>query len=76
MRWPFRPKRPYCDVRAFRDTKSGTLTLRLQGDVGVPSGWEQPILTVGVQLNAALDEKTATQLRDQLLDLLAGPHDQ
>jgi hypothetical protein len=71
MRWPFRPKRPYCDVRAFRDTKSGTLTLRLQGDVGVPSGWEQPILTVGVQLNAALDENSARQLRDQLVDLVA-----
>jgi hypothetical protein len=52
MLWPFRPKRPDCDVRAFRDPNSGRLTLRLQGDVGLPLKWEQPILTLEVKLDA------------------------
>jgi hypothetical protein len=67
----FSPKQPECDVRAFQDTKSGKLTLRLQGDVGVPSSWEVPILTLDVRLDAPMTEEVATLLRDQLVHLLA-----
>jgi hypothetical protein len=70
MRWPFRAKRPDCDVRAFRDPKSGKLTLRLHGDIGFPRTWEEPILTIDVRLDAPVDEAIAVQLRDQLTHLL------
>ena len=71
MRWPFRAKRPDCDIRAFRDPKSGKLTLRLQGDIGFPLHWEQPILTLDVKLDAPVDETVAIRLRNQLTFLLS-----
>jgi hypothetical protein len=70
MRWPFRAKQPECDVRVFRAPKTGKLTLRLQGDVGFPFGWEQPILTLEIRLDAAMSDEIAEQVRDQLLMLL------
>lgn len=70
MHWPFRPKRPECDVRAFRDPKSGKLTLRLLGDIGIPPRWEQPILTLEVKLDAPMDEAVAVELKNQLVFLL------
>ena len=70
MRWPFRSKSTECDVRAFRDPKSGKLTLRLQGNMGVPRKWEQPIISLEVQLSAPLEDLVAAQLRDQLNFLL------
>ena len=76
MRWPFRAKRPECDVRVFRAPKTGKLTLRLRGDVGVPSAWEQPILTLEVRLDAAMSDEIAEQLRDQLLMLLPPNQDE
>lgn len=70
MLWPFRPKRPDCDVRVFRDPQSGRLTLRLQGDVGFPLEWEQPVVTLEVKLDAPIDEAVAIQLTNQLIFLL------
>jgi hypothetical protein len=70
MKWPFAHKRPECDVRIFRDPKSGMLTLRLHGDVGVPFRWEEPILTLDLKLEAPMTDEVAAQLRDQLLMLL------
>lgn len=72
MLWPFRPKRPDCDVRAFRDPNSGRLTLRLHGDIGFPLSWEQPILTLDVKLDAPIEEAVAIQLKNQLIFLLGG----
>ena len=74
MRWPFRPKHPECDIRIFRDPKSGKLTLRLYGDVGVPLKWEQPILVMELKLEAPMTDEVAAQLRDQLIMLLPLPN--
>jgi hypothetical protein len=73
MKWPFRPKCPECDVRIFRDPKSGKLTLRLYGDVGVPFKWEEPILLLEVKLDAPMSDDVAAQVRDQLIALLPPP---
>lgn len=73
MKWPFRHKRPECDIRAFRNPKTGKLTLRLHGDIGVPLSWEEPILTLDVTLDAPISEHVAAFLRDQLLALVPPP---
>lgn len=70
MKWPFRPKRPECDARIFRDPKSGKLTLRLYGDMGLPFSWEQPILVLDLKLEAPMTDDVAEQLREQLNALL------
>jgi hypothetical protein len=70
MKWPFRHKRPECDVRIFRDPKTCKLTIRLHGDVGIPLTWEEPILTFDLSLDAPMTDEVATQLRDQLIALL------
>lgn len=70
MKWPFRHKRPTTDVRVFRNPKTGTVTLRLQGDLGIPLRWEQPIITLELRLDTAMSDDIAVQLRDQLLALL------
>ena len=66
MKWPFRRKREATDLRIFRHPKSGELTLRLEGSVGWPSTWGQPIVQIGVTLTTPLTEPSALQLRDQL----------
>lgn len=62
MKWPFRAKRPHADVRAFRHPKTGELTLRLDGQLGIPSKWEQPIVAMYVRLEAPLSSETAELL--------------
>lgn len=74
MKWPFRQKRPECDVRIYRNPKTGKLTLRLCGDVGVPFKWEEPILTLELKLEAPMSDEVGEQLRDQLLALLPPPN--
>jgi hypothetical protein len=70
MKWPFRAKRPHADVRVFRHPKTGELTLRLDGKVGLPTSWEEPVLVVDVRLEAPLSNDAATGLRDELNHLL------
>jgi len=67
MWWPFRRKREETDLRIFRDPRTGELTLRLQGDVGWPSGDQrEPFIQIAVTLNTRLTESSARQLRDQI----------
>jgi hypothetical protein len=70
MRWPFQQKRPTADVRAFRDPKTGKVTLRLDGQLGLPTSWEEPILVVDIRLEAPLSDETAVAVRDQLNHLI------
>ena len=73
MKWPFQPKEAATDARVYRNPKTGLLTLRLQGDIGLPLRWEQPILNLNVRLEAAMTDDVAAQLRDQLNMLLPPP---
>jgi hypothetical protein len=70
MKWPFRRKRDETDLRVFRDPKSGELTLRMDGSVGWPSAWEQPIIQMQVKLTTPLTDTVARQVRDQLIALV------
>ena len=72
MQWPFKTRHAACDARVFQNPKTGKLTLLLQGDVGLPPGWEEPIVSLNVRLEALLSDEAAVQLRDQLIALL--PH--
>lgn len=70
MRWPFKQRRPEADVRAFRDPKTGQVTLRLNGQLALPPSWDEPIIQLDVRLEAPLTEEAAISLRDQLLHLI------
>jgi len=72
VKWPFRRKRDETDLRVFRDPKSGELTLRMDGSVGWPPAWEQPIVQLQVRLTTPMTESVARQIRDQLDALLPG----
>ncbi len=72
MKWPFSRKRDETDLRVFRDPKTGELTLRMDGSVGWPSAWEQPIVQLQVRLTTPLTESVARQIRDQLNSLVPG----
>jgi hypothetical protein len=70
MRWPFRRNRDETDLRIFKDSKSGELTLRMDGSAGWPLSWEQPFIQIQVRLTTSLTATVARQLRDQLNALL------
>jgi hypothetical protein len=72
VKWPFNRKREETDLRVFRDPKSGELTLRMDGSVGWPSEWEQPIVQFHVRLTTPMTESAARQIRDQLNTLVRG----
>lgn len=67
MKWPFRRKRDETDIRIFRDSKTGELTLRLMGEIGWPSSPEkEPLVTFSVSIKTEITEQVARQLRDQI----------
>jgi hypothetical protein len=71
MKWPFRSKRDETDIRIFRDPKTGELTLRLQGDIGWPTGPDkEPVVTLNVSLRMQIADTAARQLRNQINALL------
>jgi hypothetical protein len=72
VKWPFKRKREATDLRVFRDPKSGELTLRMDGSVGWPSAWEEPIVQLQVRLTTPMTESVARQIRDQLNAFLPG----
>jgi hypothetical protein len=63
MRWPFKSKLS-TDIRVFRDPKTDKITLRIVGPVGLPA--ENPMVTLSVTMDYALEDDAVERLSEQL----------